>query len=350
MAAPAETPVPTGPPDAAADELQRLAALAMAQFSDGEEAGTSESVSEQTQPEPIPEAPKVEAPPPQEYAPVPVPEAQIEPEPTPVAIEEPKLEPEPVPEPPTPVQTPSRRSVTEPLPPLSSLEFSKPKAEPVPVAAPSPTPDATPAPETSPASVAINLNSCRAEDLLQIPGCTTVLAESIVQYRTKIGSFKKLEDLYDVPGMTQSIYTSLTGEAPPADSKALPLNELLGFPPEQKVSLKDVTDRIACWPDVTGCVLSQSSGLSLVGTVPSGLDKAAIVAFAPRMFEALNKSFHEITGKETDELIIPTAGASFHILRNKDLYLIILSRLPQMPDRHMKVARFVLAALSIRQN
>jgi hypothetical protein len=149
--------------------------------------------------------------------------------------------------------------------------------------------------------------------------------------------------------MTTAAFTSLTGEAPPTGRIPHTLNELLGFPPSQTVTLKDVTDRIVCWPDVTGCVLSQSSGLSLVGTVPSGLDKTAIVAFVPRIFEALNKSFAEITGRESDELILPTAGTSFTILRNKDLYLIILSRLPQMPERHLKVARFVLTALSTRQ-
>ena len=156
--------------------------------------------------------------------------------------------------------------------------------------------------------------------------------------------------MFDVPGMTKVIYQNLTGETTPPDSVTQSLNELLGFPPNQHVTLKDVTERIACWPDITGCVLSQSSGLSLVGQVPDGMDKAAIVAFAPRMFDAVNKSFAEITGRETDELIIPAQGNSFHIFRNKDLYLIILSRLPQMPDRHMKVARFVLAWLSIRQN
>jgi hypothetical protein len=114
--------------------------------------------------------------------------------------------------------------------------------------------------------------------------------------------------------------------------------------------LKDVTERISCWPDVTGCVLSQNSGLSLVGTVPEGVDKAAIVAFAPRMFEAINKSFSEVSDKETDALVIPTPGTSFHLFRNRDLYLIIMSRLYQMPERHLKVARFVLAALSIRRD
>lgn len=197
--------------------------------------------------------------------------------------------------------------------------------------------------------MAININTCTAEDLLQIPDCPRELALSIVQQRTKLGSFKKLEDLLEVPGMTAESYTSLTGEIPPTGQVPHTLNELLGFPPAQNLTLRDVTNRIACWPDVTGCVLSQSSGLSLVGTVPSGLDKTAIVAFVPRIFEAINKSFAEVTGRETDELILPTAGTSFTILRNNDLYLIILSRLPQMPERHLKVARFVLTALSTRQ-
>jgi DNA uptake protein ComE-like DNA-binding protein len=202
---------------------------------------------------------------------------------------------------------------------------------------------------TAPSSAtALNLNTCSVADLLLIPGCTALLAEAIVHHRGKIGSFRNLEQLFDVPGMNRAAYTTLTGETAPDANFAQSLNELLGFPPGQTVSLKDVTDRIACWPDVTGCVLSQSSGLSLVGTVPDGLDKSAIVAFAPRMFEAINKSLVEITGKPSDELIIPVPGMSFHILRHKDLYLIILCRLPQMPERHMKVARYVLAGLSLR--
>jgi len=184
-----------------------------------------------------------------------------------------------------------------------------------------------------------------------IPGCSRELAASVIHHRTKIGSFKKIEELLDVPGMTKVAYTSLTGEPPPSHhvESVLTLNELLGFPEAQHVSLKDVTDRIACWPDVTGCVLSQSSGLSLVGTVASGVNKEAIVAFAPRMFESINKSFAEVSGQETDALVIPSTGTSFHLFRNQDLYLIIMCRLPQMPERHLKVARFALAALGARK-
>ena len=199
--------------------------------------------------------------------------------------------------------------------------------------------------------MAFNLNTCTAEDLIQnIPEFTPELAESIIQYRTKIGSFKRLEDLLDVPGITKDAYTNLTGEAPPANRIPLSLNELLGFPADQNISLKDVTERIACWPDVTGCLLSQNNGLSLVGNAPPGLDKEAVVAFAPRMFEAINKSYSEVTGEETDVIIVPSSGTSFHLFRSRDLYLIIMTRLPLMPERHVKVAKMALTALSNRKD
>jgi hypothetical protein len=237
---------------------------------------------------------------------------------------------------PSPEPTVLPKAISERLP---SISIAHPPAEPEAHAA---------APATS---VAFNLNTCTAEDLVQnIPGCFQELADSIIHHRAKIGSFNRLEELLDVPGITKAAYTNLTGEAPPNNRIPLSLNELLGFPAEQQISLKEVTNRIACWPDVTGCVLSQSSGLSLVGTVPEGIDKAAIVAFAPRMFESINKSFSEVSGRETDALIIPSSGTSFHLFRNRDLYLIIMSRLPQMPERHVKVARFVLAALSTRRD
>jgi competence ComEA-like helix-hairpin-helix protein len=291
--------------------------------------------------EAAPQAKPVHAPEPTvEEEPAPAPAIASAPE---LALEPPSV-PVPIPEPvavPQAISEPKLEATPEPLPSSPIVSATVPAAPPA-------DPDAHAGAQ---ASVAFNLNTCTAEDLVQnIPGCFKELAESIVEYRTKIGSFKRIEELLDVPGITKAAYTNLTGEAPPDNRIALSLNELLGFPPEQHISLKDVTERIACWPDVTGCVLSQSSGLSLVGTVPEGVDKAAIVAFAPRMFEAINKSFAEVSGQETDALVIPSTGTSFHLFRNRDLYLIIMSRLPQMPERHVKVARFVLAALSIRRD
>jgi len=326
----ASAPIPPPPtpktaaPDAGSDDLARLAALAMAQLGDSTETGDVAAVA-------TPPMEPIRAPAPVVEEPEPVAAA---PEPQPVV--EPIRAPAPTPEPVAVAQAePALQSVPEPVPAEASVAAVAPSEH-----------DAH-----ASASVAFNLNTCTAEDLVEnIPGCFKELAESIVAYRTKIGSFKRIEELLDVPGITKAAYTNLTGEAPPDNRIPLSLNELLGFPVEQTISLKDVTERISCWPDVTGCVLSQSSGLSLVGNVAEGVNKSAIVAFAPRMFEAINKSFAEVSGQDTDALVIPTSGTSFHLFRNRDLYLIIMSRLPQMPERHVKVARFVLAALSVRRD
>ncbi len=313
---PEPAPAATASPS---DELQRLAALAMEQLGDDND-NSAESAPVSSELEST-----LPLPPRDTFVPPPAPEPEPEPEPV---VQQAPPAPEPVAVAPAPVPAPV-------APPAPVPEPAKAESQ---AAAPS-------------ASVAFNLNTCTAEDLVQnIPGTSMDVAFSIVEHRSKIGSYKRIEDLLDVPGITKAVYTNLTGETPPENRIPLSLNELLGFPADMHISLKDVTDRIACWPDVTGCLLSQSTGLSLVGTAPDGLDKAAIVAFAPRMFDSLNKSFGEITGKETDAIILPTPGNSFHIFRNKDLYLIILCRLPQMPERHMKVARFVLSALSIRRD
>jgi hypothetical protein len=361
-------------PESGVDDLQRLAALAMAQMGETTELPTvtaphheAEPVAPVTpvaEPTPAPEPehePFIQAPEP--VASVPVSEAEPEAVPEPVleasheTVAETAHEPlsEAVPEP-APQPEPEPEPVVAEAPPVAApqpFSIPRPSAPPLPVAE-----EAPPAAEAeehvhaAPASVAFNLNTCTEEELVHnIHDCSPQLAASIIDHRTRIGSFKKIEELLDVPGMTPAAYTNLTGEAPPSSplGVTLTLNELLGFPGQQHVSLKDVTDRIACWPDVTGCVLSQSSGLSLVGTVAPGVNKEAIVAFAPRMFESINKSFAEVSGQETDALVIPSTETSFHLLRNGDLYLIIMSRLPQMPERHLKVARFVLAALGARR-
>jgi DNA uptake protein ComE-like DNA-binding protein len=323
-----------GQPDAGADDLQRLAALAMQQLNET-------PVTEETSPAlvPTPPAPGVSA---QEATQQIAPSEAIAEEAPPLPVESSpsttqSLSSNLQPAPPAPRSFTSK-SITVPMPGMGVGEPEAPHTEPAQAAAPA---DAG-------GSLALNLNHCTVEELLLIPGCSRNLAESIVRQRAKIGSFKRLEDLLEVPGMNPSAYSNLTGETPPPSGAMQPIAELLGFPPEQEITLKDVTERISCWPDVTGCILSQKSGLALVGTAPAGLDKASIVAFAPRMFEAINKSFAEISGRETDEIIIPTAGTSFHIFRNNDLYLFILSRLPQMPDRHIKIARLVLAGLGHR--
>jgi len=337
LQAPASVPAPPPPPppDSNSDDLQRLAALAMAQLGDSTDSGSVAAATPPAEAPPAPE-PVVAAPPISEPAPA------VASDETPIAAFQPTPEVKPEPE----VVT---AAVTPPQPEPALVAQADPGPPVVSMPAASAPEVAEPETHAQPASVAFNLNTCTVDDLVQnIPDCTRELANAIVHHRDKIGSYKKLEELLDVPGMTKIAYTNLTGEAPPENKIPLSINELLGFRADQTISLKDVTERISCWPDVTGCLLSQSSGLSLVGTAPPGLDKEAIVAFAPRMFESINKSFSEVAGQETDALVIPSSGTSFHLFRSRDLYLIIMSRLPQMPERHMKVARFVLAGLSVR--
>ncbi len=370
-------PAPPKPaPVSSTDDLKRLAERAMAEM--GESAEEPKAAKEEAfiTPPPPPLAPRPPVPsvpvksfttPPPLTTPAPlVPEPEPEPEPEAKAeVPEPSPEPEPV-----AVVTEPEPVAVEPEPepaPEPKPEHAAPEPEPVAIA-PEPEPEpvaATPEPEPAPAvapheesaidpstsAVAFNLNTCSADDLVHhIGGISATLAGAIIAYRTRIGTYSKLEELLAVPGMTREAYTNLTGEAPPETRTNLSLNELLGFPVEQKLAFKDVTDRILCWPDVTGCVLSGDDGLPMVGHAAPGFTEDAISAIAPKMFGSLNDTFSQVAGFETDILVIPSAGTSFHLFRSRNLYLTIMSRLPLMPERHVKVARLALTALSERKD
>jgi competence protein ComEA len=47
----------------------------------------------------------------------------------------------------------------------------------------------------------ININTATLENLVSIPGIGPKTAESILQYRTKVGKFKAVEDLLEVKGI-----------------------------------------------------------------------------------------------------------------------------------------------------
>ena len=48
----------------------------------------------------------------------------------------------------------------------------------------------------------ININTARADQLQMLPGVGASLAQRILDYRQDNGSFKKLEDLEDIDGLT----------------------------------------------------------------------------------------------------------------------------------------------------
>lgn len=288
---------------------------------------------------PPPPAPRAVTPPP---PPAPKP-AVLPPPPAPMAVPPPPA-PAPVAAAPVVEETPVPVSVPAPsvVPPPPAPAIPAPVAVAVPsVSEPAPTP-APAAPKAATRSV--DLNTCSV-DQLAASGCPRLLAEAIVGYRTNQGPFRRLEDLLKVPGITKAAYALLTGKDVTTEDLLGSVNDVLGFPADQEVGLKDITDRISQWPDVTGCVLGQASGLPLVGKVPAGLEKSAVMAFVPRMLSELNGSFKEFSGRETNELSIPTKGTSYHIFRNDKLYLVIMSRRRQLPRRYTKVARYVLSSI-----
>ena len=65
---------------------------------------------------------------------------------------------------------------------------------------------AKPAPADAPA---INLNSATAAELEKLPGVGPATAARIVEYRTKNGAFKKVEDLMNVRGIGEKTFLTL---------------------------------------------------------------------------------------------------------------------------------------------
>ena len=55
----------------------------------------------------------------------------------------------------------------------------------------------------------IHVNIATVDQLLKVEGMTPEIAKAIVTYREETSSFKKPEDLLNVPGITQDIYKKL---------------------------------------------------------------------------------------------------------------------------------------------
>jgi competence protein ComEA len=55
----------------------------------------------------------------------------------------------------------------------------------------------------------LNLNTATAAQLEELPGIGKATAERIIEYRTKNGAFKKIEDLMNVRGVGEKSFLSL---------------------------------------------------------------------------------------------------------------------------------------------
>ena len=63
--------------------------------------------------------------------------------------------------------------------------------------------------KTESGAVRININTCTKEELESLPGIGPVLAERIIEYREKNGSFKTIEDITKVSGIGAAIYEDI---------------------------------------------------------------------------------------------------------------------------------------------
>ena len=62
---------------------------------------------------------------------------------------------------------------------------------------------------TATATAPVNLNTATAEQLATIPGVGPKMAERIIDYRQKNGSFKKIEELMNVQGIGEKSFLKL---------------------------------------------------------------------------------------------------------------------------------------------
>ena len=68
---------------------------------------------------------------------------------------------------------------------------------------------APPATAASPEKPSINLNTATLEQLETLPGIGRKTAERILEYRTKSGSFKRIEELMNVKGIGEKSFLKL---------------------------------------------------------------------------------------------------------------------------------------------
>jgi competence protein ComEA len=53
----------------------------------------------------------------------------------------------------------------------------------------------------------VNLNTATPEQLQSLPGVGPALAERIIAYRSKVGKFSKIEEILNVKGIGEKMYT-----------------------------------------------------------------------------------------------------------------------------------------------
>jgi competence protein ComEA len=72
------------------------------------------------------------------------------------------------------------------------------------------------------ATAAINLNTATKDELVALPGIGPAKAQAIIDYRSKNGAFKSIEELKDVKGIGAKRYEKIKGELTVVGASAKP--------------------------------------------------------------------------------------------------------------------------------
>ena len=75
--------------------------------------------------------------------------------------------------------------------------------------------------QTAPSKPTVNLNTATLDQLTTLPGIGQKTAELIIEYRSKSGGFKKIEELMNVKGIGEKTFLKLKPlvSAPPKTDK-----------------------------------------------------------------------------------------------------------------------------------
>src|SRR5205085_12628215 len=77
------------------------------------------------------------------------------------------------------------------------------------------------------ALAAVNINTATKEQLDALPGIGPVKAQAIVDYRTKNGNFKSIDDLKKVPGIGDATFDKVKGDVTLTGPTTAPAKETM---------------------------------------------------------------------------------------------------------------------------
>ncbi|MDW8348881.1 MAG: helix-hairpin-helix domain-containing protein [Verrucomicrobiae bacterium] len=203
-------------------------------------------------------------------------------------------------------------------------------------------------PSDSGESATLDLNSCSVAELLRIPNLPRRLAEAIVQYRETHGAFRALEDLLQVPEMTPVAYAMITGqEAPPNYKHTKNIRQLLSIPQDQTLTAKLVVEKIAGWPDVVGCVLSNKDSSVIASHLMGTLSAEKIAQAAAQFLSFTQNQLEPLQQSQAPEIIIPGPSASFCFMASNKVHLTLIYSVMIPPARHLEILRAIISQIEV---